>query len=110
GRLVHRLEEPAAEGAEVDDRTAREDRRGELSIDPPEPARLPQEIEAVGMLEVEQRLRLPVPHLLLQVGLPRVPPPLPTGRRRSEADGVVPVLEPPPQAALVAPAADDRLP
>src|SRR5262249_7032116 len=41
-RLVHRLEEPAPERAEVDDRPAGEDPARELAVDAPEPARLPE--------------------------------------------------------------------
>src|SRR5262249_42965881 len=45
-RLVHRLEEPAAEGAEVDDRAAGQHRRRELAVDAAEPARLAEHVEA----------------------------------------------------------------
>ena len=61
------------------------------------------------MLEVEERLRLPVTHLLLEVRLHRVAPIVPDGRRGAEADGVVAVLEPPAEVDVVPGGGEDRL-
>src|SRR5204863_5382152 len=102
GRLVHRLEEPTAKRAEVDDRPAGEHAGRELAVDAPEPARLAEQIEAIRMLEVEERLRLAVPHLLLQVRLHGVAPVVPNGCRRAEADRVATVLETPADVHVVA--------
>src|SRR5437879_6803011 len=108
-RLVERLEEPAPEGAEIDDGPAREDGGGELAVDATEPARLSEQIEPIRMLEIEERLGLAVPHLLLQVRLHRVPAVVPDGGRGAEADRVPLVLEAPAEVHVVAGSREHRV-
>src|SRR6185437_12316172 len=55
GRLVERLEQAAAEHPGIDQRLARqEQRRRQVAIDAPEPFRLAEEVEAKGMLAIDQ--------------------------------------------------------
>src|SRR6185312_15079794 len=53
-----------------------------------EPFRLAEEVEAKGMLAIDQRLGFAIAALLADIGFDRVAAEMPDHRRRAEADGV----------------------
>src|SRR5262249_47284651 len=101
-RLVECLEQSPAEGSVVDNRAPRKQRLRKIAVNASEPLRLSEEIEAIGMLDVEERLGLPVSHLLLDVGFDGVAAEVPHDRRGAEADRVALILQTPAEVDVVA--------
>src|SRR4029453_1566048 len=97
-RFVQGLEQRTTESAVVDHWPAQEERMLEVGVDAPQPLRLPEQIEAVGMLEEQQRLRGAVAHLLLDVGLHRVAAEVPDYGGGADADPLPVRLQPPAQS------------
>src|SRR5579884_3285846 len=109
-RLVHRLEQAAPEHAGIDDGLARQQqRRRQVAVNPPEPFRLAEQVEAERMLGIDERLCLAIAALLVDVGLRRVAAEMPDRRRRAEADDMAGVLKPPADIDVVAGRAIDRV-
>src|SRR5262245_62013758 len=80
----------------IDHRTPEESKEWIGRVDPAGPERVTPRIELVGMLSLQDGLRLPVADLLPPIRLHRRPPMVPYDCRRTEAD--------PPSAVQQAPA------
>src|SRR5207302_7214347 len=100
--LVQALEEPAAEGAAIDDRLG-EAQAGQCgAVENAAPLAVAAAVELVGMLETQECLGLAITRLLPLVGTGRGPPVMPDKRAGSEGNPVAGLLQPPADIDIVA--------
>src|SRR5208337_5585175 len=86
-----------------------EDSRTEIAVDAAEPAGVAEEIEPVGVFEVEQRLGATVAFLLVQIGPNRGTTAVPDKGGGGESNLVARVLQAPAQVDIVAGGTIDRV-